>query len=109
MHEKQSATFLVPAEDYQQIIKQLDKTRLQETFVGRFDSREAFGLHLLADTNAEAQLATLPTWLRGCVRLDGEALAAELEASGLYVIAPVSSGVCVFDGAAARPAERSQL
>jgi hypothetical protein len=96
---------MVPAEDYRHLIERLDETTLAQAFIGRWASREAFGLHLLADTGAAARIAALPRWLRGYVRLDGDAYAAELEDAGIYVVASVESGVCVFDASVARPKE----
>ena len=98
MNEKTKATFLVPAGDYQRIVEQVDESGLGEGFVGRWPTREDFGLHLLADTSALMRLAELPRWLRNVVRLDGEAFVAELEADGVFVITNVESGICVFDG-----------
>ena len=104
MHEQQSTrTFLVPAEDYKEIVNRLDETTLRHAYLGRWASREAFGLHLLGDTSAERRLAELPGWLRGFVRLDGDAFAADLEHEGVYVYIPVDEGLHVFDAAAVRP------
>lgn len=107
MHEQQSTkTFLVPAEDYEAIVERLDETTLRQAYIGRWASREAFGLHLLADSNAEERLAALPGWLRGFVRLDGDAFAADLEHEGVYVYVPVDDGVHVFDAAAVKERRR---
>lgn len=104
MSEQQTKpTFLVPAEDYKQLAARLDEATLSQAFIGRYESREAFGLQLLGDTSAKRRLAELPPWLRPYVRLDGAALVADLESTGIYVIAPVDSGICVFDAAAVRP------
>ncbi len=104
MHEKQpSSTFMVPAEDYRQLAERLDETTLAEAFIGRWASREAFGQYLLADTGAAARIAALPGWLRGYVRLDGDAYVTELEAAGIYLVTAVETGVCVFDAAVVRP------
>lgn len=103
MNEQQTRTFLVPAEDYKSIVNRLDETTLRDAYIGRWASREAFGLHLLADTSAEQLLAELPGWLKGFVRLDGDAFAADLEHEGVYVYVPVEDGLHVFDAAAVRP------
>jgi hypothetical protein len=106
MSEQQTRpTFLVPAEDYKQIVERLDEATISQAFIGRYESREAFGLHLLDDTSAKRRLAELPPWLRPYVRLDGEALVTDLESTGVYVIAPVESGICVFDAPAVRTKE----
>ncbi len=103
MHEKeQPRTFLVPAEDYRLLAAELDEQTLRAGFIGRWASREAFGLSLLEDSSAAARLARLPGWLRPYVRLDGDAFAAEHERAGLFVIRPVTTGVCVFDAALVR-------
>jgi hypothetical protein len=95
-------TFLVPADDYARIVEVLDETSLRDAYVGRWPSRNDFGLHLLEETDAPEKLAQLPRWLRNCVKLDGEALVSELEAEGVYVVTPVESGVVVFDGGVVR-------
>ena len=108
MHEQQPhnlehRTFLVSVSDYQQLLERYDEATLTAAFVGRWASREAFGLELLQDVGAETRLRTLPGWLQPFVRLDGEAYSRDLERAGLYVVAPVESGVCVLDGPAAVP------
>lgn len=104
MHEQQErrASLLVAATDYERIIATLDESTLEAAFVGQWSSREAFGQELLADTSAKQRLGELPLWLRDYVRLDGEAFVADLEQQGVYVVAPVQKGVCVFDGAIVR-------
>lgn len=95
---------LVSVEDYELLRRQFDETQMRETYIGRWATREAFGQHLLADTSAERELQTLPRWLRPLVQLSGEALVQELEEAGLYVVANLSRGVAIFDGAVrARP------
>jgi len=104
MHEPlPTRPFLVPGEDYRHIVDRLDERTLAAAFIGRWASREAFGLELLEDTSARARIAALPIWLRDYVRLDPEAYVADLERAGIYVVAPVESGVCVFDAATVRP------
>lgn len=98
MSETQQRTFLVEAADYCEVLRKVDECSIQEAFIGLWPSRDAFGLHLLSDGSAEARLDTLPLWLRPYIRLDGAALAGDLEREGLYVLADVSRGVCVFDG-----------
>ncbi len=98
MSETQQGTFLVEAADYSEVLRKVDERSIQEPFIGIWPSREAFGLHLLSDGNAEARLQMLPLWLRPYVRLDEAALAGDLEREGLYVLADVSRGVCVLDG-----------
>lgn len=102
LQEQQRRTFLVPAEDYRLLAAELDEASLRAGFIGRWASREAFGLELLDDTSARDRLAQLPGWLRPYVRLDGDGFAAEYEQAGLYVITPVTTGVCVFDAAFVR-------
>ncbi len=53
---------------------------------------------MLRDGSAAARLEALPLWLKPYVRLDGAALVGDLERDGLYVLADVAQGVCVFDG-----------
>lgn len=103
MHDQERRpTFIVPVEDYKQIVARLDETSLRDAYIGRWASRDAFGLHLLEDTSARDRLAQLPNWLRDHVRLDGESFVAELEAEGVYVVTPVESGVVVFDASCVR-------
>ncbi len=106
MHDHQPQpprTFLVPAEDYRALAERLDERRFAEAFLGRWASRAAFGRDLLDENGAASRrLAELPGWLRQYVQIDGEAFAADLERGGLYVIAPVESGVCVFDAGVVR-------
>jgi hypothetical protein len=100
MHEQERrASLLVAPHDYERIIATLDESTLESAFVGQYASREAFGQELLADTSAKQRLAELPLWLRDYVKLDGEAFVADLEQQGVYVVAKVQAGVCVFDGA----------
>lgn len=95
-------TFIVPAEDYQLLAAELDERTLRAGFIGRWASRGAFGLALLEDSSASQRLARLPDWLRPHVRLDGDSFAAEHEQAGVFVITPVTTGVCVFDAAVVR-------
>lgn len=91
-------TFLVDAMDYLKVTAQVDEAQIREAYIGLWPSREAFGQHLLEDTSAEEKLQGLPNWLRPYVRLDGAALVADLEREGVYTVAEISRGVCVFDG-----------
>lgn len=100
-HERR-ASLLVAAPDYERIIATLDESTLEAAFIGTWKSREAFGQELLADTSAKQRLSELPLWMRDYVRLDGEAFVADLEQQGIYVLATVQKGVCVFDGAIVR-------
>lgn len=96
---KKQRTFLVEAADYHEVLKKVDEQRIREAFIGLWPDREAFGCHLLGDSSADDRLQLLPLWLRPYVRLDGTALVNDLEREGLYVLADVRQGVCVFDGA----------
>ena len=102
MHAPEQRAFLVPAEDYRLLASELDERSLHIGFLGRWASRAAFGLSLLEDSTAAQRLAELPGWLRPYVCLDGDRFAAELEEAGIYVIRPVTTGVCVFDAAVVR-------
>ncbi len=102
---QQQRTFLVEAADYCEVLRKVDERSIQEAFIGLWPSREAFGLYLLSDGSAEARLQTLPLWLQPYVRLDGAALVGDLEREGLYVLADVRRGVCVFDGPTVHNAE----
>ena len=93
------STFLVEAADYLEVLQKVDERQIKDSFIGIWSSRDAFGLHLLSDSSADRRLATLPIWLQPYVRLDGAALVGDLEREGLYVLADVKQGVCVFDGA----------
>jgi hypothetical protein len=95
---QQQRTFLVEAGDYPEVLRKVDERSIAEAFIGLWPSRDAFGLHLLSDGSAEARLDALPLWLRPYVRFDGAAFAGDLEREGIYVLADVSRGVCVFDG-----------
>ena len=97
--EKQQRTFLVEAADYHEVLQKVDEQQIEEAFIGIWPSRDDFGAHLLSDSSAEMRLQALPIWLRPYVRLDGAALVADLERDGMYVLADVRQGVCVFDGA----------
>jgi hypothetical protein len=103
MQEQPATEFIVPIGEYRELVERYDERTLTAAFIGRWASREAFGLELLDDTSARACMAALPRWLRDYVRLDAEAFVADLERSGIYVVAPVDSGVCVFDAATVRP------
>ncbi len=91
-------TFLVDAADYLKLAAQVDETKIREAFIGVWPSREDFGRQLLEENNAEKRLQSLPLWLRQYVRLDGEAIVKDLERDGVYALAEISRGVCVFDG-----------
>ena len=102
MHETTRQTFLIDAQDYLQVVEQIDETKMKEAYIGHWSSRDAFGQHLLADTNADRVMAEVPLWLRPYIRLDGAALVADLERDGIYTVAEISRGVCVFDGPIAK-------
>jgi hypothetical protein len=79
-----------------------DEARFTAMYVGHFDSRAAFGEALLRETyDADERLKTLPRWLQGYVRLDGNAVASDFERAGHYhLIAGPDASIYVFDGQA---------
>ena len=110
MHETApGTTFLVDARDYWRVLDQVDEGQIGEAFIGLWPSREDFGQQLLAENNAADRLADVPAWLRPYVRLDGTALVADMERAGIYVLAEVARGVCVFDGPIARGWQQNKL
>jgi len=64
--------------------------------------KSPFGLHLLEDTRADRVLQAVPNWLRPYVRLDGAAYLNDLERVGVYSVADIDRGICVFDGPIAK-------
>jgi hypothetical protein len=107
MHENNKrATFLVDAADYRGVLQHVDEAHIKDAFIGIWPSRDDFGRHLLDDGDATARLETLPLWLKPYVRLDGAALVADLERDGLYVLADITQGVCVFDGPTVHNAQK---
>ena len=95
--------FLVDAVDYLKVTAQVDEREIREAFIGLWPSREDFGQSLLNDNDAATKrLSALPQWLRPYVRLDGAAFVRDLEREGVYRVAEISRGVCVFDGPAIR-------
>lgn len=63
-----------------------DTQLFRRSYLGRFDSRDAFGLRLLQDFGANERLQQLPDWLRAIVRLDGAAFATDFERAGAFHI-----------------------
>ncbi len=107
MHENnKQETFLVDAADYRGVLQHVDEARIKDAFIGIWPSRDDFGQHLLRDGSAAARLEALPLWLKPYVRLDGAALVGDLERDGLYVLADVAQGVCVFDGPTVHNAQK---
>jgi len=86
------------------------EARFREMYVGQFDSRAAFGEALLRETyDADERLKTLPRWLQGYVRLDGNAVASDFERAGHYhLIAGPDERIYVFDGQAFDVREQAQ-
>ncbi len=76
-----------------------DEARFRESYLGHYADRAAFGRELLSQLGADRRLYRLPDWLRGYIRLDGEAVVADFEAADHFWVfdAPDGSGAYVFD------------
>jgi len=76
-----------------------DSERFSRSYLGHYDSRDAFGQELLGQLGADARLQRLPDWLRGYLRYDGEAVLRDFEAAGHFWVWDSSQdqGCYVFD------------
>src|SRR3712207_4407903 len=76
-----------------------DEAAFRRSYLGHYQSREAFGQELLAQLGADSRIQRLPDWLQAYVRFDGEAVLRDFEAAGHFYIydAPRQAGTFVFD------------
>lgn len=76
-----------------------DEARFRSAYLGRWESRDAFGQQLISQLGADARLQRLPDWLRAYVRLDVDAVVSDFERAGHFYVyeAPHGEGTFVFD------------
>ena len=76
-----------------------DADRFRRSYLGHYQSRDAFGQELLARLGADGRIQRLPDWLQAYVRFDGEAVVCDFEAAGHFYVfdAPRQAGTFVFD------------
>lgn len=72
--------------------------QFREAYLGEYESREAYAVSVIEELNGDEELAKLPGWLKGIVRIDTEAMVHEIETSGEIRFADHPGGVWVFDG-----------
>lgn len=80
-----------------------DREHFRQVYLGHYESRAAFGQHLLEDLYAASKgLAHLPSTLRPYIKLDGDLVVHHWETAGHFIVVPDqatedSPGVLVFD------------
>lgn len=80
-----------------------DRQHFRDAYLGHYESRAAFGEHLLEETYAASErLQRLPASLRAYVRLDAEQVVTDWERAGHFIVAACGqaedeAGVVVFD------------
>lgn len=99
LHEQAPTVVETAWEAFQLWTGSRDVAVFRRSYLGHYESRDAFGQDLLARLGVDSRISRLPDWLQAYIRFDGEAVVRDFEQDGQFYVfdAPQGGGTYVFD------------